>query len=57
MFDVAFSLKNETGSDIKVVTSIPDAVEPSVAVVKNGEEIVHFRPENGHVSIILKEDK
>ena len=53
MFEIAFTFQNLTDQDVQLSTIIDGAVEPVIQTVKNGEEIFHFKPENGHVTIKL----
>ena len=53
MFEIAFTFQNLTGQDVQLSTIIDGAIEPVIQTIKSGEEIVHFKPENGHVTIKL----
>ena len=51
MFDVDFKLKNETDFTIKVFTMIEGEYAPAVMILKPNEEMLHFKPSIGEISI------
>lgn len=54
MFEIDFTLKNETEYTLEIVTLIDGAVEPSICILEPDDEMVHFKPQTGNTTITIR---